>query len=190
MIASSKGFLAGVAGCFLALLVLGAVLRSNPHERNYEAFTEMVYSRANESFSPSTSLPNGMTQQGLVEGVVVRGSLPFRFGDGPEEALRAGRELTNPFEDDAQTLARGAEVFGVFCVVCHAADGSGSGPVVQRGMLPPPSLQGARSKQMQDGEMFHILTRGQGNMAAYASQIARDDRWRVIRHVRSLQEVR
>ena len=70
----------------------------------------------------------------------------------------------------------------------HAGDGSGQGPVVLRGMLPPPSLQAVRAVQMMDGEMFHILTMGQGNMSSYAAQIAAEDRWKVIRHVRSLQE--
>ena len=55
-------------------------------------------------------------------------------------------------------------------------------------MLPPPFLTAARATQMADGEMFHILTYGQGNMASYAAQLTREERWMVIRHVRSLQE--
>ncbi len=172
----------------VVLLGLERVLRSDPGERNYEVFTEMAYSLANETQSPSASLPGGLTQQALVEGVVVRGRLPFRYGPGPEEAARAGRELENPFGDDAHTLGRGAEIYGIFCALCHAGDGGGQGPVVRRGMLPPPSLHAARSLQMADGEMFHLLTMGQGNMASYAAQVSEDDRWRVVRYVRKLQE--
>ena len=40
---------------------------------------------------------------------------------------------------------------------------------------------------MPDGQMFHVLTFGQGNMAAYAAQVERDDRWRVIAYIRQLQ---
>ena len=36
--------------------------------------------------------------------------------------------------------------------------------------------------------MFHVLSYGQGNMAPYASQVDRDDRWKAILHVRALQE--
>ena len=86
-----------LGACFLALIVLDSALRSNPRQRNYEAFTEMVYSRAGESQSRSASLPGGMTEQPLVDGVIVRGQRPFPFGTGPEEAQRAGRELANPF---------------------------------------------------------------------------------------------
>ena len=173
-------------GC-ASLLVIEALLHSSPHQRNYEVFTEMAYSVANESMSPSLHLPGGTTQQPLVEGVVVRGHMPFRYGPGPEEAQRAGRELTNPYTDEPEVLARGAEVYGIFCVVCHAADGLGQGPVVLRGMPPPPSFMGARAKQIADGEMYHILTLGQGNMPSYAVQVPPEDRWKVIRYVRSLQ---
>jgi len=35
--------------------------------------------------------------------------------------------------------------------------------------------------------MFHLLSFGQGNMASYAAQISREDRWKVILYVRELQ---
>jgi mono/diheme cytochrome c family protein len=43
---------------------------------------------------------------------------------------------------------------------------------------------------MKDGQIFHILTYGQNNMPSYAGQISRDDRWKVIAYVRSLQAQR
>ena len=115
--------------------------------------------------------------------------LPLYFDAGPEEALRAGRELESPLDPgDAAALELGRGLYGIYCTVCHDAGGEGRGPVVLRGMLPPPSLHAARATQMRDGEMFHILTYGQGNMASYAAQLSRDERWRVILYVRQLQE--
>jgi mono/diheme cytochrome c family protein len=40
---------------------------------------------------------------------------------------------------------------------------------------------------MKDGQLVHVLTYGQGNMASFASQLALDQRWRVIAYVRDLQ---
>jgi mono/diheme cytochrome c family protein len=41
---------------------------------------------------------------------------------------------------------------------------------------------------MKDGQMFHVLTYGQGNMPSFAAQLSREDRWNVILHVRMLQK--
>ncbi len=42
-------------------------------------------------------------------------------------------------------------------------------------------------KQMKDGQIFHVLTRGQGNMAPYAAQLDPAERWKVVTYLRSLQ---
>ena len=102
---------------------------------------------------------------------------------------RAGENLFSPINTgDTAAPVLGAELYRIYCLMCHDARGNGEGPVVYRGMLPPPSLHAERAKQMADGEMFHILTRGQGNMASYAAQLTRAERWKVIQHVRRLQE--
>lgn len=173
----------------LALGGLHLALRPDASQRNWEYFPNMLESVAAESFSESALLPGGTIQQPPLPGVVVRGTRAFAFGDGVEEAARAGRELVNPVDGtDAAVLERGAAVYGVYCAVCHDASGSGAGPVVARGMLPPPSLSGARAMAMRDGEMFHVITRGQGNMPSYAAQVSFDDRWRAVAWVRRLQQ--
>lgn len=183
------GFLWSTLVVMLVLFGLHSAVTPDLSERNAEFLTEMVYSKANESFSKSSFLPYGRTQQPLVDGVVVRGSLPFAFGAGADEAGRAGRELSNPFAmDDELALSAGRELYGTYCGLCHDAAGDGRGTVVQHGMVPPPSLHAVRSKAMKDGEMFHILTRGQGNMASYAAQMTPGERWKTILHVRTLQE--
>lgn len=184
----ARGYLIVAALVSLFLAGLHRAVRGDPRQRNLEVFTEMVYSRAVESFTASGELPGGVTQQPLVAGVVPRGELPLHFGVGPEEALRAGRELANPLSpENTADVGRGQQLYGIYCVVCHDAGGNGRGPVVLRGMLPPPSLHAVRALEMADGEMFHIVTYGQGNMASYAAQLSREERWQVILYVRSLQ---
>jgi mono/diheme cytochrome c family protein len=41
---------------------------------------------------------------------------------------------------------------------------------------------------MKDGQMFHVLTYGQGNMPSFSAQLSQTDRWSVILYVRALQE--
>lgn len=185
----ARGYL--IVAVIVALFVSGvrAFMRTDYGVRNVEIFTEMAYSKAAESFTLSSVLEGGTTQQPLVDGVVPRGALPLYFGPGPEEAERAGRELLNPFAaDDEAALARGTRLYQIYCSVCHDSKGEGRGTVVQRGMLPAASFHAVRATSMADGQMFHVLTYGQGNMASYAAQLSREERWQVILHVRKLQK--
>jgi mono/diheme cytochrome c family protein len=86
------------------------------------------------------------------------------------------------------SLQRGSQVYNVYCISCHGATGTGDGPVAKRGFPPPPPLPTGKSVQMKDGQLFHILTYGQGSMSSMAAQLSRDRRWDVINHVRSLQQ--
>ncbi len=185
----ATGIVGAAGAAVVALLVLRSAVAVDAAERNWEFLPDMVRSPAVESQSVCDELPGGLAHQAVVSGVVVRGHESFRYGATPEEAKRAGEELSNPFLPDApDALARGAEVYRVNCLPCHGVKGEGDGPVVQRGMAQPPSFAAARPMSMRDGEMFHVLTKGQGNMASYAAQVSPEDRWKVILHVRALQQ--
>jgi mono/diheme cytochrome c family protein len=148
----------------------------------------MAYSVAYRSFSPNPVFPDGLTLRSPPTGTIARGHMPLHYQPTPEDALRAGRELQNPFsENEESRQRRGSVVFTNFCQVCHGPIGQGNGPMAQAGFPPPASLLADRAVQMKDGEMFHALTFGQRNMPAFATQLSREDRWSVILRVRSLQ---
>jgi len=179
------------------LLVLVLVLLIAAHwavpsdqtQRNFHFLPGMVDSVAHEAQAPVPRLDGDLVVDlRPPEGSVARGHEPLPYDPGPEGAALAGTELENPLAaDDAAAAARGALVFSTFCVTCHGPQGLGDGPVTKRGVPPPPSLAGEKAVQMADGQMYHIITLGQGNMAAYAAQVEREDRWRVIGYVRQLQ---
>ena len=115
--------------------------------------------------------------------------MPLHYGTSAAEADRAGLELVNPFKaGDAAAEARGAEVYQAFCKVCHGASGSGDGVVPRRGYPPPPSFLAGAPALLRDGRIFHAITYGKGNMPSYAAQVAREDRWKAVLYVRSLQK--
>lgn len=160
--------------------------RSRPY---FEFLPEMVRAVGYEAFASNPVFADGKTLQTPVKGTIPRGFLPLHYQATPEDALRAGEELINPFGiEDKPALQRGSFIFSQFCQVCHGPQGTGDGPVAQRGYPPPASLLGPKALEMKDGQIFHVLTYGQGNMPSYATQISREDRWKVILFVRSLQK--
>jgi mono/diheme cytochrome c family protein len=149
-----------------------------------EYFPDMARTARYNAFEANPNFADGMTMRTPVPGTIPRGMLPT----SSEAVTPAGTTAVNPFKADDQAAAeRGKVVFETFCVPCHGAKGEGDGLVVQHGFPAPPTLLRARTRAMEDARIFEILTSGVGGMPPYASQISRDDRWKAILHVRTLQ---
>ncbi len=84
-------------------------------------------------------------------------------------------------------LERGQERFGIYCAMCHGANGAGHGMVVQRGFPPPPTFHSDRLRGLPDDYLNGVITHGLGKMPPYADQIPPDDRWAIVAYVRALQ---
>ncbi|HEX7344481.1 MAG TPA: cytochrome c [bacterium] len=175
-------------GAFILTALLNLALRSDYSRPNVEFLPEMVHSIPYDAFAANPVFPDGKTLQNPDPDAIAQGDQPLHYGATPEEAVRAGEDLINPFVGDSlQALVRGAFVYTTFCFPCHGLNGAGDGPIALRGFPPPPNFSGEKAMKMKHGQMFHVLTYGQGNMPPYASQISRDDRWKAILYVRSLQ---
>jgi mono/diheme cytochrome c family protein len=172
----------------LGLIAYNRWAAADASRPNFELLPQMAHGARYNTYSANPNFADGKTLQAPVVGTIARGEMPLHFGPGANEAARAARELVSPVNAaDTQAHARGEHVFQNFCRPCHGADAAGMGSVTQRGVPPPPSLLAAHARDMKDGQMFHVLTFGQNNMAAYASQLSTDDRWNVIAYVRALQ---
>ena len=84
----------------IGVLALNWGLQSDPTERNFDVLPGMVTPVAYESFTANPVLAGGMTMQIPPSGTIPRHHLPLHFEATPEDALRAGLELENPFTGD------------------------------------------------------------------------------------------
>lgn len=95
-------------------------------------------------------------------------------------------------------LARGQERFGIYCAPCHDYAGTGQGTVHLAALAlaelgkaawtKPASLHDERiRKQVTDGELFSVITKGKNTMPGYAAQIPAADRWAIVLYIRALQ---
>jgi len=136
---------------------------------------------------PTDFFADGRSARPLVEGTVARGHLDddaaFYTGKGPD-----GKPVdTFPFPITKDVIGRGRDRFNVYCTPCHDRTGSGNGMIVRRGYRHPPSYHIDRLRQVPNGYIFDVITRGFGAMPDYAAQIAPTDRWAVVAYVRALQ---
>jgi mono/diheme cytochrome c family protein len=186
-----------LAVLLVAVVVMTAVVGTDYSRPNLEILPDMKYTPAWEAFAANPNFANGQTMQQPVHGTIARGQMPLYYAATKEDAVRAGEELLNPYsltgiDETARarfsaSVERGGEVYRTLCVSCHGPNGAGDGLVTQRGFPPPPSMLTGKSLQMKDGQLFHILTYGQGSMAPLAAQLSRERRWDVINYVRDLQ---
>lgn len=121
-----------------------------------------------------------------VDGTVARGHL------NEDEGYHTGFDGSAfvgefPASVDAAVLARGQERYNIYCSPCHDSVGYGRGMIVQRGYKQPQSFHSERARALPPGYYVHAITRGFGQMPAYASQVAVADRWAIAAYIRALQ---
>jgi mono/diheme cytochrome c family protein len=151
---------------------------------------DMARDPAYKAFAPNPATRDGLTLQQPVPGTIARGYQVLHYGRGEEEALRAGRELANPFERgarvDERALDEGQALYTTYCLVCHGAKGKGDGPIASK-IPTPPSYTSDRVSQFPPGRIFHVISYGSGRMPSYAGQLSAEERWKVVTYVRALQ---
>ena len=167
----------------LASIALNIGIRRPAAQPNFEYFPNMVRTARYNAFQPNLNFADGITLRSPVAGTIPRGLPPLPAASDP-----AATPLENPYAPSDQTaVERGAVVFASFCQPCHGTGGAGDGLVVQHGFPTPPNLLRGDPVALSDASIFTLITNGQGQMPAYGSQIPRDDRWKAIMYLRTLQ---
>ena len=99
--------------------------------------------------------------------------------------------INNPVQADEDSLQRGAELYGTYCVSCHGDGGMGDGPAGQA-LDPRPAPIAHTSRMLGDDYMFWRISEG-GLHEPFSSAMPRwqdvlDDgaRWDLINYVRAL----
>lgn len=165
---------------------------------------DMAYSRAYESYatrdsSVFTTNPNDASHKIFYNntppaGTVKRGELfPFSVvptninGTDSNALINLSAAVKNPLADTLNNinLAEAGRLFNINCAICHGAKGEANGPMA-------PKVGGvksiiASSAGYSDGRIFYVMTYGQGNMGSYASQLSREQRWRIVQYIRTLE---
>ncbi len=138
----------------------------------------------------STFFYDGAAMREPVPGTVAVGGLkedaPFFTGKGADGQFVA----TNPVPVDEKVVERGRDRYRIYCQPCHDARGDGRGILFQRGSVPTASFHQEKVLKYTDGQIFDVITNGQGLMAAYRWPIPPADRWAIVAYLRTLQRER
>jgi len=107
--------------------------------------------------------------------------------EGPAYVPGAGSP-TNPVSADEASLARGAQLYGIHCQLCHGEAGQGNGTIaaflVQK---KPANLTEALVQDKDDGAIFLTISNGLEFMPALNGHLTVRERWDVVNYVRTLR---
>jgi mono/diheme cytochrome c family protein len=95
----------------------------------------------------------------------------------------------NPYagSQDPEVLLTGQKFFETNCMICHGHKGLGDGTVAAKMPNKPPPLVSDKIKGWADGQIYQVISMGQGTMGSYASHIPQAYRWQVVNYIRHLQ---
>ena len=75
-------------------------------------------------------MKNTLTARKPVEGTIHRGFTPYPYENSIDGYNQAGEFLKSPFDYTDKSVAKGKELYGMFCVHCHGGAGQGDGSLV------------------------------------------------------------
>lgn len=116
-----------------------------------------------------------------------QGTLPLDKGSLVSNRREAEKQLTNPILVNETTLARGKELYNIFCAICHGDQAKGGGPIAGK-FIPPPDLSTEFFKERSDGHIYGTIRFGGAVMPAFGETMSSDEIWEVVNYLRNLQE--
>ncbi|MFV1859215.1 MAG: cytochrome c [Anaerolineales bacterium] len=103
----------------------------------------------------------------------------------PEDAAA----VPNPIAGDEDSVATGAELYAIYCAVCHGKTGEGDGPAASGLEKPPANLHASHVQENTDGALFYIISNGRPDtpMPAWDNVLDEDQRWHVVNFLRTFE---
>lgn len=126
-----------------------------------------------------------------VPGTLRRGDLfPYDLAND-SNGYRMSAAVKNPITDtlNVAALNEAGRLYNINCGICHGVTAGGNGPLATAGHIGGvANLTLPNYVAMSDGTMFHSITFGKGVMGSYASQLNKQQRWEIIKYIRTLQK--
>jgi mono/diheme cytochrome c family protein len=169
-----------------AALVSGALLSAcgkDNRKPGKHYMSDMVNSRAYEFYDERVATLKP------VDGTVKRGELlPYHLKAADTAQANA---VKNPLILTKADLEEGKRLFNIYCAICHGSKLDGNGPLYNGGNGPyvaaPANLASGPKAAYTEGRLFHVMTFGYNAMGSYASQLDREQRWKIAAYIRTVQ---
>jgi len=113
------------------------------------------------------------------------GADPYADAASPYEEVE--KKILAPPATEA-SIAHGDSLFHVVCWTCHGKTMASDGPVVAKGMIPPPDLLAEGTRGRTDGFIYMYMRHGGAIMPSYGNMLSSRDAWSLVHYIRHMQK--
>jgi mono/diheme cytochrome c family protein len=159
----------------------------NNNKPNYQYMPNMYEPVGYETYGDYEIFPGSMEAMIPVKGTIPRGWQPYDYENSTEGLELAKAELKNPLEVTEENLAAGAQLYTIYCAVCHGDKGDGQGILVQREKFLGIPSYADPGRNITEGGIYHVQMYGLNAMGSHASQTNELERWQIAQHVLNLK---
>jgi mono/diheme cytochrome c family protein len=178
---------------FSLVIILSAIAFTSCKDKRSPGRTympDMAYSRAYEAYAQ-----NDLKQEGInyvpypVDGTVRKGDLFAYTLTNDSNGYKMAAAIKSPLAPlDSNQMLEAQRLYNINCGICHGPNMDAQGPLAVSGKVGGiANLKLEQYLKEPEGQMFHVVTYGKGNMGSYASQLDRKQRWMVVQYVKSEQ---
>jgi mono/diheme cytochrome c family protein len=175
----------GIALVFV-LLVSACADKDRP---NYQYMPNMYEPVSFETYQKVEFLPEGTSAMSPAENTIPRGFMPYDI-ENTIEGKELARLRESPLDslNSEFNLAKGKELYDIYCAICHGNKGDGQGTLVKREkILGVPSYADV-ARNITVGSANHAIYYGLNAMGSHASQLSHEERWQVAEYVMKLKQ--
>ena len=109
------------------------------------------------------------------------------IGQEPDMTREQMRDVENPIAPTPDSVEKGKELWGKFCLHCHGPKGKGDGKVAAK-FVTPADLTMQMYVDYTDGFIYGSVRNGIRNMPPQGVALDVDERWHLVNYIRSLQK--
>lgn len=105
---------------------------------------------------------------------------PAEYKIPPEAAQKV-----NPVKATPELMAKAKKMYNMDCAMCHGDNGDGKGDMAADVKNVTDFTKPDTMKDRTDGELFHIIRKGKGDMPPEGDRAKDDDVWNLVNYVRA-----